>query len=198
MTDKEFITELKKLGYFKYVDSEQEKIIESSLIKHFSNDRSFFVDFEATSPFQSQDPRFYSCGDGESLFEEGGVIDMIEEMRPFFDKIGFAIVYTNDRYYEHTHTIVVNDKEYVLAEGSLLMWGETIAKFASMINHELELQKFEERIYIINNEDHYFVFLTCAQCKFLNSCVARDFRPLTDAEWVIKMTEEIFKLLDKQ
>jgi hypothetical protein len=107
-----------------------------------------------------KDMRFYSVGDGEELYEENGVVSLIDEMQPLLEKIGVQLDYSDDTYVGNTHTIVVNGRQYLMAQGSVLMWGETIVMFAEMLNAELELHSCKESVYILENESYYLFFLT--------------------------------------
>ena len=191
MTDKEFIAKFEEIGYFNYTDKDKIKLVQDSLRNHFNGDKEFFTEYNRKPPFQFYDSRFYSCGDGEELFEEGGVISLIKEMQPFLNKIGIQINYSNDSYSNSFHSIVVNGKTYVLAQGSPLMWGETIKKYAEMINSELERQNSKERLYLLSNENEYMVFMTKEQFELVSKYFAYDKRPLTVAEWTIIKTNEL-------
>jgi hypothetical protein len=104
------------------------------------------------------------------------------------------IAYTDDCYTEEGHTIAVNDRIYVMAQGSILMWGETFVRFAEMINHELELQVVPERIYLLTYDDaHYMIFLTEDQRKFICQHVLPENCPLTTSEWETTTIEGIMK-----
>ena len=197
MTAAEFIAKLDELGYFEYTEESKLSLVKESMTKHFTNE-DFMTAFSRNPPYQSVDLRIYSCGDGEELFEEGGAISLIKEMRPLLDKIGVQINYSNDNYIGNQHTIVINGRTYVLAKGSPLLWGETIVKFAEMINAELELLKSKERIYLMTNENVYMVFLTLEQYQTVSANFSYDKRPLTVNEWTTKTLDEISRIMNRQ
>lgn len=197
MTDKEFIEKFTELGYFDYTEKDKLKIVQGSLKKHFNGDKEFFTEYNRKPPFQFYDSRFYSCGDGEELYEEGGVVDMIKEMQPFLNKIGIQLNYSNDSYVNNYHSIVVNGTSYILAQGSPLMWGETVQKYAEMINAELAKHNSKEQLYLLTNENEYMVFMTKEQYDLVCEYFSQDKRPLTVADWTTKTMNELNNLLNR-
>lgn len=197
MTDTEFIEKFTELGYFDYTEKSKLKIVQDSLKKHFNSDKEFFTEYNRQPPYQFYDLRFYSCGDGEELYEEGGAISLIKEMQPFLTKIGVPINYSNDNYVNNLHTIVVNGRQYILAQGSPLMWGETIQKFAEMINTELEKHNSKERLYLLTNENEYMVFMTKVQYDLVSEYFSSDKRPLTVTDWTTKTMNELNNLMNR-
>jgi hypothetical protein len=182
LTPTEFVNKLKEKGYFNYTEKAYETIAIKAILKNYDS-LGFMTAFSHKSPYQSYDKRFYDCGDGKELFKEGGVISMIEEMQPFFDKVGFPIRYSKDAYTGSIHTIEVNGRSYVLAQGGPLMWGETIAKYADMINNEFALNNKTERIYLMSSDNEYMVFLTKDQYDLLSVSFPPQKRPQEVKEW---------------
>lgn len=197
MTDKEFIDKFTQLGYFDYTERDKLKIVQDSLKKHFNGDKEFFTEYNRKPPFQFYDSRFYSCGDGEELYEEGGVVNMINQMQPFLNRIGIHLNYSNDRYTTNMHSIVVNGTNYTLAQGSPLMWGETVQKFAEMINAELAKHNSKERLYLLTNENEYMVFMTKEQYDLVCEYFLHDKGPLTVADWTRKTLNELNNLMNR-
>jgi len=191
MDGKEFIQKFSEIGYFDFTEKSKLKLVQDSLRKHFNGDKEFFTEYNRNPPFQFYDSRFYSCGDGEELYEEGGVVSLIKEMQPFLNKIRIQINYSKESYVNSYHSIEVNGRPYVLAQGSPLVWGETIAKFADMINAELEMRNSPERIYLLTNENEYMVFLTKDQFDLVNTYFLSDKRPMTVSEWTNKQLTEL-------
>jgi hypothetical protein len=196
-TDKEFIEKFTELGYFDYTEKSKLKIVQDSLKKHFNGDKEFFTEYNKQPPYQFYDLRFYSCGDGEELYEEGGAVSLIKEMQRFLNKIGIPLNYSNDSYVNNLHTIVVNGRQYILAQGGPLMWGETIQKFAEMINAELEKHNSKERLYLLTNENEYMVFMTQEQHDLVREYFSPDKRPLTVTEWTTKTLRESKNLMNR-
>lgn len=182
MNGKEFVARLNKLGYCAYTAPADLEETQITLEQYFNEDGIFMAAFSSTT---SLDLRFYNCGDCEELFEEGGVISLLQEMKPLFDKIGFKASYADDSYADGKHTLTLNGKLYSLAEGSMLMWGETFVKYADMINAELTLLNKEEKIYLLTyDENNYMVFLTPEQRQFIAGQVVADDAPKTTEEFV--------------
>lgn len=191
MNGKDFVTRLTELGYFSYTDAAGLEETKATLEENFEEDGIFMSGF---SSIASMDMRFYDCGDCEELFEEGGVIELLEEMQPLFDQIGLPAAYSDDTYTEAEHFITFNGRQYKLAEGNMLMWGETFVKYADMINAELALIGKEERIYLITyDENNYMVFLTPAQHQFVVKHLLSDNAPKTSEEW----TKDFFDTMNE-
>ncbi|TFF40628.1 hypothetical protein E2R66_00130 [Mucilaginibacter psychrotolerans] len=197
MTGKELVYNLEKAGYFKYTDNDKLAFVQDSIIKHFETDKVFITEFNSKPPFKSYDLRFYDCGDGEELYEEGGVIDLLKEMQPFFDKNRVKLHYSDDNYINDFHSIKINGRTYVMAKGSLLMWGETMAQFVEMVNFELQDQHSSERLYLMTNENEYMMFLTQEQYDILTANLAFDKRPQTVNEWVKNKTDEMQRMMNR-
>jgi len=196
MTGQELVYNLEKAGYFKFTDEDKLSFVRDTIIKHFNNEKEFMTEFSNTQPFPSYDLRFYDCADGEGLFEEGGVISLIKEMGAFWDKNHIKLSYSDDTYAGNFHSIIVNGRTYILAKGSSLMWGETIANFVEMINSELQVQNSNERLYLMTNENEYMVFLTEAQYDILTANLTLNKRPLTVSEWVTNKTNELNRMIN--
>ncbi|HEV2478453.1 MAG TPA: hypothetical protein VGS79_02265 [Puia sp.] len=197
MNGKQFTDQLDQLGYFSYTPQDTLDEAKRSLARCFDEGNVFMVGTSHEPPFLSFDGRFYNCGDGEGLYEAGGVPDMLEEMRPVFEKAGFKLDYSNDEYTQTGHTIIVNSKAYVMAAGSILMWGETFLKYAEMINEELKLQGIDEQLYLLDYDDSsYMVFLTEEQGDFLRETLPDGSRPLKTAEWMRRTIQKMNDLMN--
>ena len=197
MIDKEFIAKLTELGYFDFTEKDKLQIVQDSLASRFNNNKVFFTECDRNPPFHFYDSRFYSCGDGEELYEEGGVISLIKEMQPLLSKIGVQLNYSNDSYVNNYHSIVVNGTTYVLAQGSPLMWGETIQRYAEMVNAELVRNNSKEQLYLLTNENEYMVFMTTEQYNLVCECFSPDKRPLTVSDWTTKTLNELYNSMSR-
>jgi hypothetical protein len=191
MNGKDFVARLTELGYFSYTDAAELDETKEIMEANFDEDGIFMSGF---SSIASMDKRFYDCGDCEELFEEGGVVELLAEMKPLFDQVGLTAAYTDDTHTETEHFLTFNGKKYNLAEGNMLMWGETFVKYADMINAELAIINKEERIYLITyDENNYMVFLTPAQHQFVVKQVLSDDAPKTSEEW----TKDFFDTMNE-
>lgn len=192
-----FINSLSQLDYFKHTSPSNLEPAKAALKKHFEEGNLFMTGFSDQWPHPSLDLRFYNCSDCEDLFESGGVPDLLEEMSTLFEKLHLSIDYKEDNYAEEGHTIKVNGTNYIMAQGSILMWGETFVKFAEMINNELTRQKAGDRIYLLDADDNsYMVFLTEKQHEFLTQCIPAGKCPLRVEEYTKRAIENITSLLN--
>jgi len=183
MTNEEaenIVKRLEELGYYKYADSKDldtlRKDLASSLAEYgvlstVSNDRTFIP----------LDNRLFLF-DGETLFEQDGFMDAIKSMQPLFDKMNFKVAITNhieeaDNHWLN-HRVTINGKPYIIfANFEGYGWGEAAQRFAEIINDQLELQKKDERLYLINGaNDGTSIYLTDEQYKLIDSV-------LTDEQW---------------
>lgn len=190
LNTEELLQKLEQTGYFSYTPHDKLNQLKDSIRINLDKG-GFMTAFNETSPYQSFDMRFYSVGDGEELYEENGVVSLIDEMQPLLEKIGVQLDYSDDTYVGNTHTIVVNGRQYLMAQGSVLMWGETIVMFAEMLNAELELHSCKESVYILENESYYLIFLTEEQYEAINNTVRPDQRILKINDWTAKIMEEL-------
>jgi len=190
MTGNDFLLKLVENGYFKYTDPKDLQAVKDGLLLNLEADTGFMTEFNFDGPFQTtaMDRRFYNCGDGEELFEAGGVTDMLDRMAPLFTKIGVSISYSDDDYSNDKHTIKLNGRKYLLADYSPLGWGETIEKYAKMLNNELALHQSDERIYLYSHDSgEYMVVLTGKLFEIVSSYVHPDKSPLTVDAWIEKI-----------
>lgn len=183
MTNEEaenMVKRLEELGYYKYADPNHldtlRKDLVSSLAEYgvlstVSNDRTFIP----------LDNRLFLF-DGETLFEQDGFMDAIKIMQPLFDKMNFKVDITNhieeaDNHWLN-HRVTINGKPYIIfANFEGYGWGEAAQRFAEIINDQLELQKKDERLYLINGaNDGTSIYLTNEQYKLIDSV-------LTDEKW---------------
>ena len=190
MNGQTFAGELEKLGYFSYTSQEHLEEAKSSLKNSFDTSAGIIASTQ-------MEGRVFSCGDCEELFETGGVPELLEQMSALFTALNICMEYKDDNYTEDGHTISVNGRTYVMAEGSILAWGETFLRFAEMINQELELQAVQERVYLLSYDDcQYMVFLTEGQLSFIRQYVLRENSPLITAEWEVTTIDSIMKSLN--
>jgi hypothetical protein len=197
MNETEFVKRLTELGYFDFTEKSKLEAVQASLEARLKSNEAFFTEYNNSPPYQFYDARFYSCGDGEELYEEGGAIALIDEMRPLLIKLGVPFNYSNDTYTNNVHTITVNGRNYILSEGSPLMWGEAIQKFAQMLNTELEKHNSTERIYLLSNENEYMVFLTQEQYQHIAAHFPPDKRPLTVSDWTTKTINDLNNMMNR-
>lgn len=197
----DFVKKLDELGYFKYADTKDIKVLKETIAKDFDLGASPVTiwDDETGTP---KDYRLYMC-DSETLFEAGGFTLMLKEMQPTFDKINFKIAITNHVEEWDTknnwlnHSITINGHNYTIFKNFREKgWGEAVQTFADIVNTELALQNKEDRIYLINggNEGH-LIFLNEKQFQYMDSIYTdKEWKPLSIKEWCRIMNVEPQKI----
>jgi hypothetical protein len=182
------VQQLEDLGYYKYADANDLDILKKDLTSSLSEYRVLStVDNERTSV--PLDYRLFFL-DGETLFEQNGFMDAIKRMLPLFDKMNFKVDITN--HIEEVdgrgleHRVTINAKPYIIFEDfEGYGWGEAAQRFAEIINDQLELQKKDERLYLINGaNDGTSIYLTNEQYKLIDSVLTDEqWKPLAVEKW---------------
>ena len=168
------VNELEALAYFKYANRADLPDLKTELVQSLAKFNYLGIEFDDRG--NSKDLRAYHL-DGEDLFESG-VEDTLKEMAPLFKKMKFTFKVTeykdnlgaNDKL---TRTLKVNGRQYILFKdydgGG---WGESAQRFADMVNHELEIQGIDERIYLENGgNDGFARFLTADQYRLFTDFI---------------------------
>jgi hypothetical protein len=184
-----FVNKLQELGYFKYSDPEDLDAIRQTMIDEFE------PNFELVSAWDDDtgmplDYRYYFC-DNEDLFEAGGFTDMLEILRPTFDKIGFNLTINDhhevwDSNKGLDHTITLNGTKYTIFKNfKEAGWGEAAQRLAEILNSELEKQNKDERVYLVSGgNDGRLIFLTEPQFNYIDSIYAnKHWKPLRVEDW---------------
>ena len=155
VTTKEFVNTIDSLGYFKYTDKGDLEALKESHLGSFSAGGSWggIWDDETSTPY---DYRYCFC-DGETVFEQGRFTDMLDELKPTFQKIDFKLNINNhfeewdDKNEWLNHNITINDNDYVIFKNFKgYGWGEAVQRLAEILNIEFEKQNIKERVYLIN------------------------------------------------
>lgn len=185
------VDSLETLGYFKYTDPANVDTLKKELLNGLKEDYLSTI-YEEEKPYNSKDYRHYDL-DGETIYEEGGFVEKIEDMQHVFKKMNIKmkidshIEEWNEKKQWLNHRITINGKEYIIFKNfsSGYGWGEAAQRFAEIVNDQLELQKSDERLFLVNaGNDGDAVFLTQAQFELLNP-VFKDpvNRPLEVKKW---------------
>lgn len=187
-----FVNRLTELGYYKYANSKDRIDLKQEWIRNFDPDKEIISlwDDETGIP---KDYRYHFC-DAERLYQIGGFIKQMDQLKPTFDKIGLKIDITG-----HTekndpktgllnHHIIINEKEYTLfknfkEDGSGPR--KIMQKLAEILNEALEKQNKEERVFLASGgSEGKLVFLTEEQFKYIDSIYKNDYyKPLQVEKW---------------
>ncbi len=188
---KDFVAELEKLGYYKYADKKNIESLKNELIENYdpTNELVSIWNDDTGVPL---DYRYYWC-DGETVYEHGGFTEMLEQVKPTFDKIGLKIKVTqhfegwDDKNEWLNHLITINGTEYVIFKNfKETGWGEAVMRFAEIINAEAEKQSINERIFLVSGgNDGRLIFLTDELYKYIYSVYKNnEWKPLEVSEWM--------------
>jgi hypothetical protein len=190
------VKQLADLGYYKYADSKDVDTLKEDLISSIA-EYGILSTVYFDKPITPKDYRCYLF-DGESVFEQGGFTDILQDMKGTFNKISLKLEITNHIEENDSvtkglnHELTVNGKRYIIFQNfKEYGWGEAAQKFAAMINDQLEIQNKDERLYLINGgNDGSAVFLTDRQFQLLNKLFTDDqWKPLEVDKW-----SEVFKV----
>jgi len=191
---KEFVTNLEKLGYFKYANPKDLDSLKANMIDMYdpTNELVTIWDDKTLTP---KDYRLYWC-DSEALFEAGGFMQMLDQLQPTFHKIRLEL--TVARHIEEwdsknnwlNHSVTINGTNYTIFKNfSGTGWGEAVQTFADILNNELRLQNKEERIYLIHGgNDGRIIFLSPTQFNYIDSIYSnKEWKPLKVNDWCREM-----------
>ena len=191
---KQFVKHLEDLGYFKYADQKDIDFLRDNMIKEYdpTNELVSIWDENSSTP---KDYRYYFC-DNETLFEEGGLTDILKDIQPTFDKIGLTFKVTD--HYEVwdnknkwlNHTVTINGTKYTIFKNFTEMgWGEAAQRLAEILNEELAKQNKEDRVFLVSGgNDGRIIFLTEEQFLYIDSIYKnKQWKPLRVKEWCMEM-----------
>lgn len=196
-----FINKLDELGYYKYTDERLIGILKNHLFENYYPNSEFVPYWDENTGFPP-DFRYYSC-DGETVYEEGGFTELLEQVKPTFNKIGLKINVT-DHFEEWdnknkwlNHRITINGTEYIIFKNFKdYGWGEAVMRFTQIINQEIENQGIKEKVYLVSGaNDGRLIFLTQELYDYIDS-VYRDeqWKPLEVTQWMKVMGVKPMKL----
>jgi hypothetical protein len=164
---------LEALGYFRFTDQPNLAPLKKDIREAYDQYKILSTINAEKAPHAPYCLRYYYC-DGETLFEAGGVVEYLKEVKPTFDKLGIPLKWSNDYFSDDAteHTIVVNGKKYIAFKGDpndMRIWGWATKNFVEMLNDQLALHHSDERVYpIMGGNDGRIVFLTQAQYDFIS------------------------------
>jgi hypothetical protein len=203
-TDKaeNLLRKLDSLGYFKYADTSDLDSLKANFIKDFDpkGELTSIWDDETNLP---KDFRYYFC-DGEEVYEQGGIIELLNDLKPVFDKMNFKCEISN--HFEEwdeknnwlNHKITINGTEYIIFKNFKdYGWGEATFRIAQILNSELKKQKIDEQIYLVNGgNDGRLALLTNAQYELIDKTYQdENWKPLEIYKWA-KVSKVNIKKID--
>ena len=185
-----FVKRLDELGYFKYTDSLDLANLKENMIDCYDPESGLTTIWDDSTK-TPKDYRYYFC-DGEEVYEQGGIINLLKDLKPTFDKLDFKCEITDhfekwdDKNKWLNHRITINGTEYVIFKNFAEMgWGEAPKRIAEILNIELSKQGKDEKIYLANaGNEGILIFLTDKLYKYIYSVYKNpDWKPLEANEW---------------
>ena len=172
ITGQMVVDTLNVLGYFKYTDAQNIDTLKKEIAIIYNKYKVLTTVSYTIPPFEPFCRRLYTC-DGETLFEFGGIIDYLKDIKPTFDKLNIPLQWNDDFYSEDAteHSIIINDKKYFAFKGNPndpRAWGIATKNFVEIINDQLQMNHSDERVYpILFNNDGRIIFLTRPQYDYI-------------------------------
>src|SRR6218665_3782745 len=88
-----FVKQLAELGYFKYADNSDIDSLKENFVKEFDPTAELTTIWDENTHLP-KDFRYYFC-DGEEVYEQGGIVGLLKDLKPVFDKMNFKCKVTN-------------------------------------------------------------------------------------------------------
>jgi len=186
----QFVKRLEEIGYFKYADLSDIADLKQNMIANYDTDNELTTIWNDETGIP-KDYRYYYC-DGEDVYETGGIIELLNKLKPTFNKLNFKCDITNhfeewdDKNEWLNHRITINGTEYIIFKNFTEMgWGEAPKRIAEIINIELSKQGIDEKIYLASGgNDGRLIFLTDELYKYIYSVYKSHlWKPLELNEW---------------
>jgi hypothetical protein len=113
MANDSLLATLAQLGYFKYTKPAHEQELKQELAESYTQSRVLSTVTSDTATSTPYCLRLYSC-DGEALFEQGGLVDHLQAIKPTFETLGVPLTWSADQWVKNDqqHTILLNGKLY--------------------------------------------------------------------------------------
>src|SRR5690554_7847045 len=89
----QFVKRLDELGYFKYAVNSDIDSLKANFIKEFDPEAEVTTIWDDNTHLP-KDFRYYFC-DGEEVYEQGGILGLLKDLKPVFDKMNFKCDITN-------------------------------------------------------------------------------------------------------
>ena len=195
-----FVTQLEELGYFKYADKSDLESLKTNFVNEFDPTAELTSIWDDNTQLP-KDFRYYFC-DGEEVYEEGGILGLLKDLQPVFNKMNFNCDITHhieewdDKNKWLNHKITINGTEYtILKNFKGYGWGEAPFRIVQILNKELEKQNIDEQIYLVNGgNDGRLALLSKGQYKLIYKTYKdKNWKPLDIYEWAITNQLDINK-----
>lgn len=199
-----FVMQLDELGYFKYANSSDLDSLKANFINEFDPESELTSVWDDNTNLP-KDFRYYSC-DGEDVYEEGGIVELLKDLKPAFEKMNFKCDITN--HFEEwdeknkwlNQKITINGTEYIIYKNfkdGYGGWGETPFRIAQILNIELKKQNIDEQIYLVNGgNDGRLAILSNAQFELIDKTYKdENLKPLEINRWA-KVSKVNIKKID--
>ncbi len=150
----ELVQALESMGFYKYLSPGDARAAKGQLP---TNPRRFYLD--AGRAFEA---------DAEDL-AEGGVSELLEQMREVLTAEGCVVGKTEDSYSEDGYTVLLDGRPYPMwtkSEGKR-SWELTVKRTANLINHLLSGRSSERLFLLHGGEDGLFVILDPAMQRLI-------------------------------
>lgn len=196
-----FVKRIDELGYFKYADSTDIDSLKNDMIINYDPDNALTTIWDDNTG-TPKDFRYYSC-DGEDVYEQGGIIDLLKNLKPTFDKLNFKCEITNhfevwdEKNKWLNHRITINGTEYIIFKNFPESgWGEASKRIGEILNAEFVKQGIDEKIYLISGgNDGSLIFLNDSLYKYIYTVYKNPlWKPLELEEWAKVMGVKPMKL----
>jgi hypothetical protein len=185
-----FVKQLDELGYFKYADNSDLDSLKTTFINEFDPTAELTSIWDDNTHLP-KDFRYYFC-DGEEVYEQGGIIGLLNDLKPVFNKMNFKCEIT--KHFEEwdeknkwlNHKISINGTEYIIFKNFKdYGWGEAPFRIAQILNMELTKQNIDEQIYLVNGgNDGRLALLSKEQYKLIfKTYKDKNWKPLEIYEW---------------
>lgn len=196
-----FVQKLEQLGFFKYADTADLDSLKQNMIRYFDPENEITTIWNDSTGVP-KDYRYYTC-DGEEVYEQGGVINLLKFLKPTFDKLHFKCEITN--HFEEwdtkkkwlNHRFSMNGTPYTIFKNfKEIGWGEAPKRIAEILNIELKKQGIEEQIYLVSGgNDGRLIFLSNEQYQYIYTAYKNpSWKPLELNEWAQVMGVKPMKL----
>ncbi|WP_341840478.1 hypothetical protein [Chitinophaga caseinilytica] len=187
LNGKMIVDSLDAMGYFRFTHPSVLDSLKKEIETAYDEYGILSSTYDEQTTFRPHCNRLYSC-DGETLYETGGLEEMLKDVKPTFDQLHVPLQWADEYWADDAtlHTIVLNGKKYEAFKGDpqdSYCWGYATRNFVNILNDQLALHNAEDRVYpIMYGNDGRIVFLTPSQFDFIQ----RHFRaemPRTVESW---------------